>query len=351
MPSSLTSSSEGKAGGRKKPDVIAPGHYIKTTRRDYATHDDFGTWTNGNAGPIEFAGTSFAAAHVTGAIALLYDYLSAWPKTLKAVLINTSDDWDKGWGAGWDKKHGWGYINLETALTQFYYDEVGLNPAGSSFDRYYWSGSMDADDKITAVWNREVDFNYPNPPTVYALDNLDLFLYDYAGGVKGNLLASSASTVDNVEQVVYNGTTSRDVLVEIRNMTSHSGASVSVAFSSYFSREGHGPFAPSRVASNQRDSVVDELGQNFPNPFNPETWIPYAIAKKATVSVQIFDTNSRLVRRLNLGEKPAGRYFSKENAAYWDGRNDVGERVTSGVYFYYLTAGDLAATRKMVVLE
>ena len=233
------SSSEGPAGGRKKPDVIAPGHYINTTRRDYAeTGEYFGTWTNGDAGPIEFKGTSFAAPHVTGAIALLYDYLSAWPATLKAVLINTADDWvnpeHEEWGPGWDKKHGWGYINLETALVQWHYDEVGLNPAGSSFDRYYWSGSMDPDDKITAVWNREVDYNYPNPPTVYALDNLDLFLYD----VNGNLLDSSDSDVDNVEQVVYNGETPKNVLVEVRNMTSDSDAYVAVAFPSNFSREG-----------------------------------------------------------------------------------------------------------------
>ncbi|MCD6506966.1 S8 family serine peptidase, partial [Candidatus Poribacteria bacterium] len=343
------SSSVGPAGGRKKPDVIAPGTYITTTRRDwFQGFPKFGTGTNGNGGYITFSGTSFAAPHVTGAIALLYDYLSTWPKTLKAVLINTADDWGE---QGWDGKHGWGYINLQAALTHWFYDEVGLNPAGSNFDRYYWSCSIDPGEKITAVWNREVDYNYPEPPTVHDLDNIDLFLYDYTGGVKGSLLASSTSTVDNVEQVVYNGTTSKQVLVEVRNMTPNSDAYVSVAFPSPFSRKGYGPYAPPRPVSHQNEPIRNELGQNFPNPFNAETWIPYAIEKEAVVSVQIFDTNGRLVRKLDIGKKPAGCYFSKERAIHWDGRNELGERVPSGVYFYYLTAGEFAATRKMVVLE
>ena len=196
-----------------------------------------------------------------------------------------------------------------------------------------------------------MDYNYPEPPTVHDLDNIDLFLYDYTGGVKGSLLASSTSTVDNVEQVVYNGTTSKQVLVEVRNMTPNSDAYVSVAFPSPFSRKGHGPYAPPRPVSHKNEPIRNELGQNFPNPFNAETWIPYAIEKEAVVSVQIFDASGKLVRKLDIGKKPAGRYFSKERAIHWDGRNELGERVPSGVYFYYLTAGEFAATRKMVVLE
>ena len=348
----VSSSSEGKADGRRKPDVIAPGHYINTTRRDYATQPDFGTWTYMKyGGTISFAGTSFAAPHVTGAIALLYDYLSAWPKTLKAVLINSADDWDNGWGTGWDKKHGWGYINLETALIHWRYDEVSLNPAGSNFDRYYWSCTLDPGEKITAVWNREVDYNYPSSPTVYALDNVNLYLYDFTGGTKGSLLASSTSSVDNVEQVVYNGGTTKDTLIEIRNTTSHSTAAVSVAFPAYYSREGFGPFAPKRLETSQSNVLVDDLGQNFPNPFNPETWIPYQLAEEAMVSVQIFDVHGTRVRQLDLGKQAAGRHSSQEKAVYWDGRNDAGERVSSGVYFYYLTAGEFAATRKINTRE
>ncbi len=88
---------------------------------------------------------------------------------------------------------------------------------------------------------------------------------------------------------------------------------------------------------------------NYPNPFNPETWIPYQLAKATDVSVSIYSVNGALVRTLALGHQAAGVYQSKSQAAYWDGRNELGERVASGVYFYTLTAGDFSATGKMLV--
>ena len=93
------------------------------------------------------------------------------------------------------------------------------------------------------------------------------------------------------------------------------------------------------------------LAQNFPNPFNPETWIPYQLNKATEVSVQIFDVSGRLVRRLDLGWQPVGTYMTPSSAAYWDGRNAVGERVASGIYFYTLQTSDFAATRRMVILK
>ena len=88
---------------------------------------------------------------------------------------------------------------------------------------------------------------------------------------------------------------------------------------------------------------------NYPNPFNPETWIPYHLSKPASVTVSIYATDGRLVRRLWVGYQSAGIYESRSRAAYWDGRNDVGEPVASGVYFYTLTAADFAATRKLLI--
>ena len=90
---------------------------------------------------------------------------------------------------------------------------------------------------------------------------------------------------------------------------------------------------------------------NYPNPFNPETWIPYQLAEAADVTLYIYTTNGALVRTLDLGHQPAGIYRYRTRAAYWDGRNEVGEPVTSGVYFYTLTAGDFTATRKMLILK
>ena len=88
---------------------------------------------------------------------------------------------------------------------------------------------------------------------------------------------------------------------------------------------------------------------NYPNPFNPETWIPYELAETAEVTVSIHASDGKLVRTLTLGQMPAGVYQGKNSAAYWDGRNAQGEPVASGVYFYTLTAGDFKATRKMVI--
>ena len=88
---------------------------------------------------------------------------------------------------------------------------------------------------------------------------------------------------------------------------------------------------------------------NYPNPFNPETWIPYQLANPAEVTVTIYAANGAVVRTLDFGHRRAGSYASRSRAAYWDGRNAQGEPVASGVYFYTLQAGDFTATRKMVI--
>ena len=88
---------------------------------------------------------------------------------------------------------------------------------------------------------------------------------------------------------------------------------------------------------------------NYPNPFNPETWIPYQLAEPAEVTVSIYTADGKLVRELDLGQLPAGTYQNCSRAAYWDGRNARGEPVASGVYFYTLSADDFSATRKMVI--
>ena len=90
---------------------------------------------------------------------------------------------------------------------------------------------------------------------------------------------------------------------------------------------------------------------NYPNPFNPETWIPYHLAKDAEVTLTIYDVRGSVVRILKIGHQPAGVYQSKHRAAYWDGKNQIGEKVASGLYFYSLTAGDFIATRKLLIAK
>ena len=88
---------------------------------------------------------------------------------------------------------------------------------------------------------------------------------------------------------------------------------------------------------------------NYPNPFNPETWIPYQLATPADVTLTIYSVGGALVQTLSLGHHPAGMYHSRSRAAYWDGRNQIGETVASGLYFYTLTAGEFTATRKLLI--
>lgn len=95
----------------------------------------------------------------------------------------------------------------------------------------------------------------------------------------------------------------------------------------------------------------NELLQNFPNPFNPETWIPYNLSKPANVKIVIHDLSGRVVREMDLGLKIAGSYLGRNQAAYWDGRNQTGEAVGSGIYFYTIQADSYIATRKMIVLR
>ena len=95
-----------------------------------------------------------------------------------------------------------------------------------------------------------------------------------------------------------------------------------------------------------------ELLANYPNPFNPETWIPYHLAKDADVTLTIYNLSGQVVRQFGLRHQAAGRYQSRSRAIfYWNGKNEFGEQVASGVYFYHLSADDYSATRKMLIIK
>ncbi|MFC1716754.1 tandem-95 repeat protein [Candidatus Poribacteria bacterium] len=93
------------------------------------------------------------------------------------------------------------------------------------------------------------------------------------------------------------------------------------------------------------------LWQNYPNPFNPETWIPFTLSVDSHVTIRIHNTSGQLVKSLELGEMAPGAYVSRNKAAYWDGRNEVGEQVSSGIYFYSIQAEGFSAVRKMLLLQ
>ncbi len=116
---------------------------------------------------------------------------------------------------------------------------------------------------------------------------------------------------------------------------------------------------PEHLANAILSVRIDSIGQptqnlllqNYPNPFNPETWIPYQLSEDSSVSVSIYDTTGQLIRTLSLGYQSAGFYNSRERAAYWDGRNALGERVASGIYFYQLTTPSFQQTRRLVIVK
>ena len=101
----------------------------------------------------------------------------------------------------------------------------------------------------------------------------------------------------------------------------------------------------------ERLSTSTQLLANYPNPFNPETWIPFELAHDAEVTITIYDMVGRQIRQLDLGHTLADRYRTANRAAYWDGKTELGETVASGTYFYQIRAGEYTQTRKMVILK
>jgi len=198
------SSSRGPTvGNRKKPDVAAPGTAIVSTNN---------TWDAlGGSLFISYTGTSMAAPHVAGAAALVMSRGVANSMAVKALLINTAQDLGS---PGWDNAYGWGYIdlyNLNAHVNDYFLDSVNAAPA---FKLY--AGPALNGDAATLVWNRRANY-VPSqyPTTVYPLTNLDLYAYDESNN---NLLASSTSTIDNVEQVRFSSDIS-SVVLKVKDMS------------------------------------------------------------------------------------------------------------------------------------
>ena len=198
-------------------------------------------------------------------------------------------------------------------------------------------------------WSKSVSF--PGRVLEATVDG-DLDTSDVALGGEGDVTGKSISG----RTVTVRGVIERHVKIpnDIRG-------TVWARYEAVAGRPGAPPLQPQRTPEiDLLPSVWEDLSQvpletallpNYPNPFNPETWIPYHLAEPANVILTIYSADGRLVRTLTLGHQSAGVYESKSRAAYWDGRNAIGERVASGLYFYTLTAGDFAATGKMLIMK
>jgi hypothetical protein len=156
--------------------------------------------------------------------------------------------------------------------------------------------------------------------------------------------------VDNVEQIIQDEYSSpTPVYVRVRNVSAET-VQVYLALMSEFEQVSSPDSAPSMArAPEPTGGIVNSLAPNYPNPFNPETWIPFSLSEEADVTVHIYDARGSLVRTLAPGRLAEGVYYTRDKALHWDGRNALGESVPSGVYFYYLRAGEYAATRKLLV--
>ena len=178
----------------------------------------------------------------------------------------------------------------------------------------------------------EDTLTYSYAPEDFRSGDERLFSID---GSSGQL--STWADLDYEEQTSYtvvvdvtDGRNGRDRITVTINITDVAGAAPSIEASS---------IVPKKT----------ELLTNFPNPFNPETWIPYQLANPAEVTLTIYDIRGVVVRELQLGHQPAGIYHNRSRAIHWDGRNTFGEKVATGVYFYTLKAGDFTATRKLLI--
>jgi hypothetical protein len=175
--------------------------------------------------------------------------------------------------------------------------------------------------------------------------------------ITGTITASrSVRVVGTVEGYVNDDS----IGIAIVNESIDAGKSVDVSVSGIWNHDGSnsqtvsieldvttitGLAAPSAQLVPSKTALMP----NFPNPFNPETWIPYDLSEPGEVTLTIYNVRGVVVRELKLGHKPAGIYQSRSRAIHWDGRNMFGEKVATGVYFYTLTAGDFTATRKMLI--
>ena len=135
----------------------------------------------------------------------------------------------------------------------------------------------------------------------------------------------------------------------LRNLTNHPENDTDARWNPVFELRSVEP--QSKYFTTLGDIKRTSLMQNFPNPFNPETWIPYYLADAASVTVRIYNVKGELVRAIDVGRQAAGAYTGRQSAAYWDGRDDTGQSVASGVYFYQLAADDFSETRRMVVMK
>ena len=273
----------------------------------------------------------------------------------------------------------WNYIdNLSPSLSSP--RDIALDVAGG---KVYWTEDItDADTGKEIIRIRRADLNGKNVEVVREISGVPRGLA--VDSAKGNLyLANTRGVRGNIQRLKVDGSLFHWNYIHIAKANSPQGVALDVAGGKVYWTEAGGIRRADLNGRNRQD-VATGIGSpagialrvapvstaaaaapaaapmapnttalltNYPNPFNPETWIPYQLRDAADVQISIYDPRGVLVRQLSLGHRVAGQYVSRSRAAFWDGRNEVGEPVASGLYFYTLTAGDFSATRKMLIVK
>ena len=217
-----------------------------------------------------------------------------------------------------------------TILNAALVNEYALGYIADTVELYY----SDIGNILADAWNSDGTTDVRNPADVNkdgVIDIIDLVL---VAGALGNK-AAAPSVYAQARRLF----TAADVKLWLSQAQHLSLTDAQAQRGILFLQQLLAAFTPKKTA----------LLPNYPNPFNPETWIPYQLAKSADVKISIYAADGKLIRMLDLEHQPIGIYKGKSRAAYWDGKNKLGEPVASGVYFYTLTAGDFTATRKMLI--
>jgi len=384
-----------------------------------------------------FEGSSMAAAHVTGAVALLVSNGISDPSQIREALESTARDVG---GSGWDQEYGWGIVDACAALNYkqekpepIVYDvsvdsvnapeqtyksetvaitvtvankgshtatstvtltdlttkskigeqEVTIEAGKSTTLEFRWDannvltgthtlmaeigsilGEKQTQDNSTTVKIKILEKPYKN----LHVEEIDLILIQRWWGTEAKTTVSIMDSASNPVSGAF--ITGKWIGVLDRTTFGATGQDgKAIIYSGILRGNGVLTFRVVDVwkegwtydaeANKQGCSVKpdvlreenyrDILGQNYPNPFNPETWMPYEIAEASEVVIRIYNLKGQLVRKLNLGLQQPGTYLSKREAAYWDGKDELGQPVASGMYFYTIKTGKFKATRKMLV--
>ena len=224
---------------------------------------------------------------------------------------------------------------------------------------------------VGAPWTDQMEESAPAAPTVVSTEMpQEAWAFVVSGHLKGK------PAFDGYKVIVHNLRTDSTITASVqgdyfaaatadltRRSVVHAGDLIEVHVlgpdGNVESQTASFEVTPEHLANAVLSVRLDSIGQptqnlllqNYPNPFNPETWIPYQLSEDSAVSVSIYDTRGQLVRTLSLGFQAAGFYNSRDRAAYWDGRNGLGERVASGLYFYKLETPKFQQTKRMLILK